>query len=204
MSPPSSRSKSYPRRALIATCFHVGFLLWLFFNPEDGGDTFPWNGLHGVILHKIVRLTWSLPSSLQHLDKRFIDQKCLMFHHLPQTLFRSTCALKIGPLLRFLCPVSKRFVLMCHHLALISWCLDLTSRQISIKNKMGGCGLKLSGSQLDPMMRCSERGNEIMGSIKCGESLNWSSIGLSTRRRPRGGMLLMNVRHCEWGTSKTD
>jgi hypothetical protein len=26
--------------ALLATCFHVGFLLGLFFNLEDGGDMF--------------------------------------------------------------------------------------------------------------------------------------------------------------------
>jgi hypothetical protein len=26
--------------ALLATCFHVGFLLDLFFDPEDGGDMF--------------------------------------------------------------------------------------------------------------------------------------------------------------------
>jgi hypothetical protein len=25
---------------LLATCFHAGFLLGLFFNPEDGGDMF--------------------------------------------------------------------------------------------------------------------------------------------------------------------
>jgi hypothetical protein len=26
--------------ALLATCFHAGFLLGLFFDPEDGGDIF--------------------------------------------------------------------------------------------------------------------------------------------------------------------
>jgi hypothetical protein len=26
--------------ALLATCFHAGFLLSLFFNPEDGGGVF--------------------------------------------------------------------------------------------------------------------------------------------------------------------
>jgi hypothetical protein len=26
--------------ALFATCFHAGFLLGLFFDPEDGGDIF--------------------------------------------------------------------------------------------------------------------------------------------------------------------
>jgi hypothetical protein len=36
MSPPSSGSKN----KLLATCFHAGFFLGLFFNPEDGGDTF--------------------------------------------------------------------------------------------------------------------------------------------------------------------
>jgi hypothetical protein len=28
------------RRALLATCFYAGFLLGLFFDPEDGGDMF--------------------------------------------------------------------------------------------------------------------------------------------------------------------
>jgi hypothetical protein len=27
-------------KALLAACFHTGFLLGLFFNPEDGGDVF--------------------------------------------------------------------------------------------------------------------------------------------------------------------
>jgi hypothetical protein len=27
-------------RALLVTCLHVGFLLGLFFDPEDGGDMF--------------------------------------------------------------------------------------------------------------------------------------------------------------------
>jgi hypothetical protein len=45
-------------RALLATCFHAGFLLGLFFDPEDGGDMFlqnvlTFNGLHGVIFQKI-------------------------------------------------------------------------------------------------------------------------------------------------------
>jgi hypothetical protein len=26
--------------ALLATCFHAGFFLGVFFNPEDGGDMF--------------------------------------------------------------------------------------------------------------------------------------------------------------------
>jgi hypothetical protein len=29
--------------ALLATCFHAGFLLGLFFEPENGGDMFLWN-----------------------------------------------------------------------------------------------------------------------------------------------------------------
>jgi hypothetical protein len=47
-------------RALFAACFHAGFLLALFFDPEDGGDMFPrkhwltFNGLHGVISQKTV------------------------------------------------------------------------------------------------------------------------------------------------------
>jgi hypothetical protein len=30
----------YKFRALLATCFHAGFLLGLFFHPEDGGAMF--------------------------------------------------------------------------------------------------------------------------------------------------------------------
>jgi hypothetical protein len=43
---------------MLAT-FHAGFLLGLFFNPEDGGDMNPpkrrltLDGLHGVIFQKI-------------------------------------------------------------------------------------------------------------------------------------------------------
>jgi hypothetical protein len=41
--------------ALLATCFHAGFLLGLFLDPEDGGDMFLRNvGLHSVISQKIV------------------------------------------------------------------------------------------------------------------------------------------------------
>jgi hypothetical protein len=40
---------------LLATCFHAGFLLGLFFDPEDGGDTsVDFNELHGVTFQKIV------------------------------------------------------------------------------------------------------------------------------------------------------
>jgi hypothetical protein len=44
---------------LLATRFHAGFLLGLFFDPEDGGDVTPkrrltLNGLHDVIPQKIV------------------------------------------------------------------------------------------------------------------------------------------------------
>jgi hypothetical protein len=48
--------------ALPATCFHAGFLLGLFFDPEDGGDMFlrnvrmTFNGLHGVISQNMVFL----------------------------------------------------------------------------------------------------------------------------------------------------
>jgi hypothetical protein len=33
-------SRARNQRALLATCFHAGFLSGLFFNPEDGGDMF--------------------------------------------------------------------------------------------------------------------------------------------------------------------
>jgi hypothetical protein len=44
---------------LLATCFHSGILLALFFDSEDGGDVSPkrrstFDGLHGVISQKIV------------------------------------------------------------------------------------------------------------------------------------------------------
>jgi hypothetical protein len=45
--------------SLLATCFHAGFLLGLFFEPENGGDIppkhrLPFNGIHGVISQKIM------------------------------------------------------------------------------------------------------------------------------------------------------
>jgi hypothetical protein len=47
MLPPSSGSKNKPNKklackqvALLATCFIAGFLLDVFFDPEDGGDMF--------------------------------------------------------------------------------------------------------------------------------------------------------------------
>jgi hypothetical protein len=40
-------------RRLLAACFHTGFLLCLFFDPEDGGDMFLRNGLLGIIYSKI-------------------------------------------------------------------------------------------------------------------------------------------------------
>jgi hypothetical protein len=39
ISPSSSGSKNKPSKKL-ATCFHAGFLLALFFDPEDGSDMF--------------------------------------------------------------------------------------------------------------------------------------------------------------------
>jgi hypothetical protein len=56
-SPPSSGWKKAP----LAASFHVGFMLDLFFDPEDGGDVPPkrrlsFNGLHSVIFKKIVHL----------------------------------------------------------------------------------------------------------------------------------------------------
>jgi hypothetical protein len=40
---PSSGSKNKPsnKSDLIAACFHAGFLLGLFFDPEDRGDMVP-------------------------------------------------------------------------------------------------------------------------------------------------------------------
>jgi hypothetical protein len=45
--------------SLFITCFHAGFLLSLFFDPEDGGDVLPkrrstFNGRHGVLSQKMV------------------------------------------------------------------------------------------------------------------------------------------------------
>jgi hypothetical protein len=47
-----------PSSPLKVACFYSGFLLGLFFNPEDGGDVFPkhrltFSGLH-VISQQIV------------------------------------------------------------------------------------------------------------------------------------------------------
>jgi hypothetical protein len=36
-------SRGRNQHALLVTCFHADFLLSLFFDPEDGGDMFPWN-----------------------------------------------------------------------------------------------------------------------------------------------------------------
>jgi hypothetical protein len=41
ISPPSSGSKNKAsKQALLATYYHAGFLLGLFFDPENGGDMF--------------------------------------------------------------------------------------------------------------------------------------------------------------------
>jgi hypothetical protein len=56
MSPSSSGPKNTP---CSATCFHAGFLLGLFYDPEDGGDDvlskrrFTFKRLHGIISQKI-------------------------------------------------------------------------------------------------------------------------------------------------------
>jgi hypothetical protein len=51
--------KSAQKLALLGTCFHSGFLVGLFFKPEDGGDVPPklrltFNGLHGDIFQNLV------------------------------------------------------------------------------------------------------------------------------------------------------
>jgi hypothetical protein len=46
----------------LATCSHASFLLWLIFDPENGGDTFfrnvgsfmDYTALHGAISHKMA------------------------------------------------------------------------------------------------------------------------------------------------------
>jgi hypothetical protein len=35
--------KIFNTQSLLATCFHAGFMLGLFFEPEDGDDMFPRN-----------------------------------------------------------------------------------------------------------------------------------------------------------------
>jgi hypothetical protein len=57
---PSHRKMTIQRtsRPLLATCFHAGISLGLFFEPEDGDDIVPrnvtFNGLRGVISQKVV------------------------------------------------------------------------------------------------------------------------------------------------------
>jgi hypothetical protein len=57
----SVQSEIPARRLLCLSRFHVGFLLGVFFDPEDGGNVPPkcrltFNGLHGVISEKISTL----------------------------------------------------------------------------------------------------------------------------------------------------
>jgi hypothetical protein len=46
---------------MVTRLLHAGFLLGLFFDPEEGGDMFlpkrllTFSGLHGVISHEIAR-----------------------------------------------------------------------------------------------------------------------------------------------------
>jgi hypothetical protein len=40
MLPAKTRNSGYLIIDVLATCFHAGFLLGLFFDPEDGGDMF--------------------------------------------------------------------------------------------------------------------------------------------------------------------
>jgi hypothetical protein len=55
-----TRVKVGGKQAQLTICFHSGFLLGLFFDPEDGGHPsnhrVAYNGLHGVISQKIVLL----------------------------------------------------------------------------------------------------------------------------------------------------
>jgi hypothetical protein len=52
MTPPSSGSKNKARKKSACHLLHADFLLGLFLDPEDGGNMFLFNGLHGVISHK--------------------------------------------------------------------------------------------------------------------------------------------------------
>jgi hypothetical protein len=48
--------------ALLAACFHVGFLLGLFFNPEDGGNMFLQNvGLLSTNYTALYPRRWKSP-----------------------------------------------------------------------------------------------------------------------------------------------
>jgi hypothetical protein len=64
MPSPYSGSKNKPSKELarlFATCFHAGFLLNLFFDPEDGGDMFlkmsvAFNGLQEAVTSQKMEL----------------------------------------------------------------------------------------------------------------------------------------------------
>jgi hypothetical protein len=60
MSPAISGSKNKPSKEpakLLSICFHAGFLLGLFFNPEDGGNIFFRNVLP-TITHLFDQHLW--------------------------------------------------------------------------------------------------------------------------------------------------
>jgi hypothetical protein len=68
-------------RALLATCCHAGFLLSLFFDPEDGGDMFllTFNGLYSDISQKTV-LCNSAVGLTEHKVMNSPHTKSLILH----------------------------------------------------------------------------------------------------------------------------
>jgi hypothetical protein len=64
-------------RALLATCFHAGFLLGIFFDPEDGDDVHPkrrltFNGLYGFISQKVV---FFITTAVRTLNPTYLKER---------------------------------------------------------------------------------------------------------------------------------